>query len=157
LSAAYLAAQNTRVEMRSVNQHFDDKLVLEVHRLSGTLTPLKRGMPPTFDDKNSFRIDIDSAIVGISSANLTYLMNHYVFNFKGAPIKDLSIEFEGDQIKLKGTVHKGVDLPFEMAGSVQAPPEGLIRIHADKIKAEHIPIKGALKVLGLKLSDVLDP
>lgn len=51
----------------------------------------------------------------------------------------------GSRLVRKGTVHKGVDVPFEIDGSLSTTEAGDIRIHADRIKsAAHIPVKGLL-------------
>ena len=63
----------------------------------------------------------------------------------------------GSELKQTGTVHKGVDLPFEMKAAVSATPEGTIRLHARSLKLIHMPVGGALHTFGLHLSDLVDP
>ena len=55
----------------------------------------------------------------------------------------------------KGTLHKGLDLPFEVGASLAVTPDGRVRVHAEKIKAGHLPIKGLLHLLGDDLEKLI--
>lgn len=66
-------------------------------------------------------------------------MNSYVLAYQGAPIKNVSAEIKGGRLIQKGTIHKGIDLPFEIEGSVSATADGNIRLHADKIESRTSP------------------
>ena len=144
------------IQMRNVNYRLATDIVLEVRALRGRLEPTRPGTPVTFDDSSSFLVDIDTAQVAISPASLTALMNSYVLAYEGAPIKDFSMEIKGDRVVEKGKIHKGVDLPFEMTGSLSVTDDGNIRVHADKIKAEHIPVKGILHAFGEDLAKLVN-
>src|SRR5262249_25366851 len=52
--------------------------------------------------------------------------------------------------------HKGIDLPFEMEGSISATPDGNIRMHADKVKAGPLPVKGLLHLFGEDLAKLVN-
>ena len=110
----------------------------------------------TFDDSASFLVDIDTAEVAITPASMTALMNSYVLAYEGSPIKNMTVEIRGNRLIQKGTVHKGVDLPFEMEGSMSATADGEIRVHAEKIKAGHLPLKGLLHLFGEDLSKLIN-
>src|SRR5207245_4241342 len=84
-------------------------------------------------------------------------MNKHVFSDPSSPIKNLKISMQGSQLKQNGTVHKGVDAPFEMRAEVSATPEGLIRMHTVSFKVIHIPVEGALHTFGLHLADLVNP
>lgn len=50
-------------------------------------------------------------------------------------LKGVEVEFgEGGQFQVKGTAHKLVDIPFELAGFVDSTPEGEVRIKLGKSK-----------------------
>jgi hypothetical protein len=110
----------------------------------------------TFDDSASFIVQIDSAEVALTPQSLTALMNSYVLAYEGAPIKKVAVTLDKGRVIEKGTIHKGVDLPFEIEGSLSATEDGNIRLHADKIKAAHIPVKGLLHLLGEDLSKLVN-
>ena len=144
------------IQMRNVNFRLAKDIVLEVRALRGRLRRTNPAIPVSFDDATSFAVDIDSAEVAISAASLTSLMNSYVLAYPGAPIKKVEVTFRGDRIIQKGTIHKGVDLPFEMEGSVSATNDGNIRLHSTKIKAAHVPVKGLLHLFGKDLANVVN-
>jgi hypothetical protein len=144
------------IQMKNVNFRIASDIVLEIRALRGQLRRTKPEVPVTFDDGSSFEVEVDTAEVALSPASLGALMNSYVLAYEGAPIKNVSVTIEGDRLIQKGTVHKGVDLPFEIEGSLSTTPEGEIRVHADKIKAAHLPVKGLLHVFGEDLSKLVN-
>ncbi|HEY1342213.1 MAG TPA: hypothetical protein VGF59_32115 [Bryobacteraceae bacterium] len=143
------------IQMSNVNFRLSRDIVLEVRSLRGELDRTKPDVPVTFDDSGSFLVDINTAEVAMSAASLTALMNSYALAYQGAPIKDVTITIEGDRLIQKGKIHKGVDLPFEIEGTVAATADGNIRVHANKIKSGPIPVKGLLHFLGEDLSKLI--
>ena len=88
----------TQVEMVNVNLHLDPELVLRIRHLEGQFLPTRKGQPPTFDDKLSYVVKIDSAEVGVSMASMSHAMNTYVFGEPDAPLKNLTLSAEGSEI-----------------------------------------------------------
>jgi hypothetical protein len=146
----------TQVEFVNVNIHLDPVLVLHIRHLVGKFLPTKKGQPPTFDDKLSYIVAIDSAEVGVSLASMTYAMNTYVFGEPDAPLKNLKLSREGSEIKQTGTLKKGIGIPFEMVGTMSPTPDGKIRIHPTRIRAEHLPVKGLMKLFGLDMAKMIN-
>jgi hypothetical protein len=144
-----------QIQMKNVNLLLDRQIVLEVRELCGQLERTNPEIPVTFDDGSSFQVNIDAARVAISPASLTALMNSYVFAYEGAPVKSITMKLDGNRLVQTGTIHKGVDLPFEIEGSLSATPDGNIRVHADKIKSAHVPVKGLLHFLGEDLAKLI--
>jgi hypothetical protein len=140
------------VQMRNVNLHLNQFVVLEIRSLRGQMVPVSRTKPVTLDDVNSFVTRIDSAEIGLSAKSLSDLLNKYVFAYPGAPLKDIVITMEGGRLKQTGVMHKGVDLPFEVEGTLDVTPDGEIRFHAQKVSSAHIPFKGLLHLFGEDLS-----
>lgn len=150
------AASSVDIQMRNVDFRLAKDIVLEVRALRGRLRRTNPAIPVTFDDSASFAVEVDSAEVAISAASLTNLLNSYVLAYRGAPIKNVKVTIRGDRIIQEGTIHKGVDLPFEIEGSVSATTEGDIRMHSMKIKAAHLPVKGLLRLFGKDLSQLVN-
>jgi hypothetical protein len=142
--------------MKNVNFRLARDISLEVRTLRGQLQRVKPEVPVTFDDSASFTVAIDSAEVALTPQSLTALMNSYVLAYEGAPIKKVAVTFDGGKVIQKGTIHKGVDLPFEIEGSLSVTEDGKIRVHADKVKAAHVPVKGLLHLLGEDLSKLVN-
>jgi hypothetical protein len=144
-----------QIQMRNVNFRLARDIVLEVRALRGQLERAKADVPVTFDDPASFTVNISSAQVAISPASLTALINSYVLAYEGAPIKKVTVTLDGNKVVQKGTLHKGIDLPFEIEGTLSASEDGNIRLHADKIKGAHLPVKGLLHLFGEDLSKLM--
>src|SRR5947209_7698905 len=67
----------------------------------------------------------------------------------GSKISDLQVEVKDDELHLKGKVHKGIDVPFEVAGPVSTDGSNL-KLEAKKVKTEHLPVKGVMGMLGMQ-------
>jgi hypothetical protein len=148
-----------QLQMRNVNFRLARDIVIEVRKLRGQLQRTKPDVPPTFDDSTSFNVDIDSAEVALTPEALAALMNSYVLAYEGSPIKHVSAYIayiKGNRMIQEGTIHKGVDLPFELEGTLSATEDGNIRFHADKIKTAHLPLKGLLHLFGEDLSKLVN-
>jgi hypothetical protein len=146
----------TQVEMVNVDLHLDAALILRIRYLEGQFLAARKGRPPTFDDKLSYIVAIDSAEVGVSMASMTHALNTYVFNGPDAPLKNLTLSAEGSEIKQTGTLKKGPGIPFEMVGVMSATPDGKIRIHSTKVKAAHLPVGGLMKLFGLDMAKLIN-
>jgi len=146
----------TKVEMVNVNIHLDPELILHIRHLEGRFLSTRKGQPPIFDDRLSYIVAIDSGEVSVSMASISHAMNTYVFGEPDAPLKNLQLSSEGSQIRQKGTLKKGIGIPFEMVGAVSATPDGKIRIHPTQMKAEHLPVKGLLKLFGLDMAKLIN-
>ena len=144
------------VQMRNVNFRLTRDIALEVRSLRGELARTNPEVPVTFDDVDSFFVRIDTAEVATSAASLAALMNSYVLAYDGAPLKNIAVSIDGDRVIQKGTLHKGLDLPFEIEGSLSTTADGNIRVHADRVKSAHVPVKGLLHLLGEDLSKLVN-
>jgi len=145
-----------QVQMRNVRLRVDETTVLQVVRLRGTLVSTRRGHPPVFDDKDSFIVRIDSAQIALSMDSLTRLLNTYVFHYDGSPLKNLTVTTDGPRLKLKGTVHKGIDLPFTIVADPSVDADGALRLRAHSIKTLGIPAKGLLAFFGVELENLVN-
>jgi hypothetical protein len=141
-------------EMKGVLYHVDDRVVLEIRYLRGALIPTKDA-PPWFDDPESFTLAIDTGEVSISPASLSALLNDYVFNYKGTPLKDLKVTIEGGELKQTGTLHKVIDLPFTIRATLSATPDGRLRLHPTSVKVVGIGVKGLMRTFGIELENLV--
>ncbi|MEA2562338.1 MAG: hypothetical protein QOH06_3842 [Acidobacteriota bacterium] len=144
-----------RVQMKGVDLVVDPPVVLEVHSLRGEFVPTREGEPPWFDEPASFSVHIDQGEVAMTAAGMSAVMNRYVFNYPGAPVKDIKLEIEGDHIKQTATIKKKVDLKTTIEGKLSVTPEGDIRLHPDKIKADGLPVKGLLDLFDVELEEMV--
>src|SRR5262249_6726388 len=144
-----LQAKAVQVEMKNIMYHFTDTIVVNIARLQGALVPVKQDSIPEFDDTHSFKLAINSAEISISTAAMANVLNQYVFAAQDAPLKYLSLSAEGDSLKVMGKLHSKGDISFEVESAIAATPEGQIRLHAKKIRAAHLPVKGFMDLFGI--------
>jgi hypothetical protein len=142
-------------EMRNVNFHVDDRVVLRIRRLRGLLRPTSPTAPPWFDDPASFTLAIDSGDVGITPASLGALLNGYVFNYPGSPLKRLRISIEKGELVQRGVLHKVIDLPFSIRAKLSATPDGRLRLHPTSVRVIGIPVRGMMRFFGLELDNLV--
>jgi hypothetical protein len=143
-------------EMRNVIYHYTEPIAVHISYLNGELVPTQQGGMPIFDDANSFTLSIEAARISIATDALANVMNQYALSFHDAPIKGLSITADGTKLKIKGRLHSKGDLPFESEGSLSVTPDGEIRIHTEKLKAGHLPVKGLMDLLGESIAKLID-
>jgi hypothetical protein len=141
-------------EMYHVLYHVDDRVVLEIQHLRGALLPTRKA-PPWFDDPSSFTLAIDTGTVSITPASLSALLNDYVFNYKGTPLKDLTVTIERGHLKQKGTMHKVVDLPFTIRAELSTTEDGRLRLHPTSVKVAGIGVTGLMRTFGLELEKLV--
>jgi hypothetical protein len=153
LAGANMNARDAEVaaRMRNVVFHLDKGVDLRVADLSGHLISRVKNKPPVFDDVQSYLLQIDSARVSMTPESLTNVMNNVVFAAADAPIKNLKITIDGQELVQSGTLKKGVGIPFSMRATLAATADGRIRIHPSSIKAAGFVPKGVLDFLGLHL------
>lgn len=144
-----------RAEMRNVYYHFTNSIAVHISYLQGDLVASGEAAYPVFDDPNSFRVDVSAAEIRVSAAALTNVLNQYAFAASDAPMKSVHVVMEQDKLKIRGRLRKG-DVPFESEGFVSLTPDGNIRLHSDKIKAVHLPVKGLMDLLGENLAKLID-
>ena len=149
------AGSACQVQMRNVDFHVDDTVILHIRSLRGAIAGKNKRTPPAFDDKHSFILAIDKGTVGISTSSLTEVMNKYVFDYPHAPIRKIAITTDGDKLKLKGSVHKVVDIRFEIVGGLNATSDGKISLHPSSIKADGVPVKRLMHLFGVELAGLI--
>ena len=148
------SARVVDVQMRNVLYHYTDQVSVHIRALRGSFVPLK-GEMPVFDDKNSFALRIMSAEIAINPASLSNVLNSSVFAKPDAPLKSISVQIENGRLKIKGKLHNKGDLPFETEGQLTASPDGKVRMHTEKVKALHLPVKGLMDLLGIQIADLI--
>jgi hypothetical protein len=142
-------------EMQNVLYHVDQRVVLEIAHLRGALRPTRPNAPPWFDDPSSFVLAIDTGDVAITPASLSALLNDYVFNYKGTPLKHLEVSIDNGELKQKGLMHKVVDLPFTIRAQLTTTKDGRLRLHPTSVKVMGLPVKGLMRLFGLELDNLV--
>jgi len=115
----------------------------------------RRDVNPTFDDPESFFLNVKTGVIRANIGDIGTYFNAGVI--ASSPLKNISILADGDQIKLKGTLHKVIPLPVELVGSVAATLDSRIQVHVTKLNVLKIPLKGLLGGLHVELSELIQP
>ena len=148
--------KEVKTEMRNVYFHLMDGAGAHIETLSGVMVPTGKNEMPVFDDKNSFEVHVVNGKVSISPEALGIIMNNYVFAKDDAPLKDLKVSIKDGRIVIKGKNEAKGDISFQTEGTLEANPDGRLRVHTEKVKALHVPVKGMMGVLGIDLASVVN-
>lgn len=144
-----------QTQMRNVTYHFTSDVWVQIHTLDGELQPTSGHDYPVFDDKTSFDIAIRVAAIGITPDAMANSLNSYVLAGQKAPLKGISIAIEKGKLHVKGRLVKKGEVPFETDGVLSPTPDGKIRLHSEKIKALHLPVKGLMEFFGIDTGDLI--
>jgi hypothetical protein len=144
-----------QTQMRNVTFRFSETVAVEIKSLNGVLVPLGKNEFPIFDDKDSFNLRISTAEIAIDSSSLANVLNSYVFARPHSPLTGLSIIVEKGHLKVKGKLHDKGDIPFETEGILIPTADGKLRLHSEKIKAMHVPVKGLMGLFGIDLGGLI--
>jgi hypothetical protein len=142
--------QAVRVEtaMRHIDFHIDSTLIMRIEYLRGRLVGQRPGQPPWFDDRFSFDIEMDTASITLTVTALSDLLNGYVFNYHGSPLRSIKVTMDQGRLKQSGRLH---GMPFSIVTDVSVTPSGEMRLHPASIHAFGIGVQGLMHLFGLSL------
>ena len=121
--------------------------------IRGQMLRTHQQVNPSFDDPESFILQIQK---GIIRANIGDISNYLNASFPpDAPLKNISIQPEGDHLKLHGTVHKILPLPIELVGMLSPTPDDRVQFHVTKLNVLKLPLKGILGGFHVELADLV--
>jgi hypothetical protein len=146
----------TDLAVHDVIFHTTSAATLRVKWLRARMYPTKKGTYPSFDDTNSFRLEVQEGLIGMNLNDLQTLVNGGAL--KGSSLKNVKIAPAGRQLKISGTLHKVVPLPVQILADISASPDGKsVRLHLQKISVMKMPVKGLLEKLHIQTADLFDP
>ncbi len=124
--------------------------------IRGLMLRADPGTIPSLDALDSFIFDIQKGVIHVDIGDLADYLN--AVSATNAPLKKISIEAVGDQLKVHGILKKVVDLPVEITGALSALPTGEVRFHPSKISVLKVPMKGLLGLFHVHIDDFIsDP
>ena len=121
--------------------------------IRGQMVRTRRQVNPSFDDPESFVLQIQKGVIHANIGEISNYLNSS--SPPNAPLKKISIQPEGDRLKLHGTIHKIFSLPIELVGTLTPTPDGRVQFHVTKLDVLKIPLKGLLGGFHLGLSDLV--
>ncbi len=125
-----------------------------VRWLRGEMTRARPDVNPSFDNPDSFFLDVKTGVIRANIGDIAHLLNTSAMN---SPLKNIKLSGNGEQIKLQGTLHKVIPLPIEIDGTIRAIPPNSIQLHVNKLSVLKIPVKGLMGRFHLTLSDLFQP
>jgi hypothetical protein len=143
------------VDFQNVHFHVAPGVVMEVRRLHGALVSRRAGTPPNLDDITSYLLRIDAGEIAMSPESLTNLLNERVFTGGHVPIRNATVTIEDGHLKQRGTLKKGLRVPFTVVGDVSRASDGRIRLSPVAVKAAGVPAAGVMRFLHVELDEVI--
>ncbi len=122
-----------------------------VRWLRGQMIRTRRSVNPSFDDPESFFLDVKTGVIRANIGDISNFLNASGMN---SPLSNITLSGDGDQVKLRGTLHKIISLPVELIGTITAVPDNRIQMHVTKLSVLKIPLKGLLGGFHIDLSDL---
>jgi hypothetical protein len=120
--------------------------------IRGQMRPTHTYVNPSFDDPDTFVLEIEKGVIHANIGDITNYLNATAP--ADAPLKNLTVQPDGDLLKIHGTIHRIFALPVEITGQVSAAHDR-IQLHVTHISVLKIPMKGVLGSFNIKLSDLV--
>src|SRR6185437_12005258 len=83
------------------------------------------------------------------------LMNDWLLRSPKAQLKNLRIAVEGQRLRIRGTMKKGLHIGFDALADPGITADNRIRFSVRNIKAVGIPVKGLMDALGLEMDSLI--
>jgi hypothetical protein len=155
LSAASPSGQQpVGVDMSHVDLHVTAGITLQIRYLRGRFEPAGGAAMPSMDDKLSYVVAIDTGEIALDMASLTALMTRTLGNGRSNADR-LRITADGTNLRQRGVLDKGLKLPFDVKGGIEATPDGRIRLRAAAVKGFGVPVHPLMKLLSIEMDDLL--
>ncbi len=146
---------SVEVDMRNVDLHITPQIELQVRHLRGRFVAVGARPAPYLDDPSSYTVAVDTGEVAVDLPSLNAIVNRALERARSNVRRvEISVDDTG-QIRQKGVVKKGINVPFDMKASLGVTPDGLIRIHTESVKGFGVPVNPLLKVLRVKTDDLI--
>lgn len=147
------AAAATTVYAHNLELRKGPQFRIYVRWLRGQMVRTSARKNPSFDDPDSFVLEIDRGVIRANIGDVGNFLNSSLP--KGSPLTGISIQPEGEQLKLGGILHKVVPMPVELVGLLSPLPDGRVQFHVNKINVLKIPMKKLLGGLHVAMSDMV--
>lgn len=125
-----------------------------VRWLRGQIIRVNRNVNPSFDEPDSFVLDIERGVIHTNVGDLTNFLNDALGK---SSLRNIALSGDGDQVKLSGTMHDVVPLPIEMLATISVAAGNRVQLHVTKLSVLKLPLKGLLGEFHLTVSSVFHP
>lgn len=125
-----------------------------VRWLRGKMMRVDRNVNPSFDEPDSFVLDIERGVIHTNVGDLQNFLNEELAK---SSLRNIGLSGDGDQVKLRGTLHDIIPLPIEMLASISVAAGNRVQLHITKLSVVKIPLKGLLGDFHLSVASVFHP
>lgn len=122
--------------------------------LRGEMIRLNRNVNPSFDEPDTFALEIKSGVIHTNVGDLTNFLDDALAK---SSLRNVALSGDGDQIKLRGTLHNVVPLPIEMVATISVAPANRVQLHVTKLSVLKMPVKGLLGDFHLTVASLFHP
>jgi hypothetical protein len=122
--------------------------------LRGEMIRLNRNVNPSFDDPDTFALEIKSGVIHTNVGDLTNFLDDALAK---SSLRKVALSGDGDQINVRGTLHNIVPLPIEMIATISVAPANRVKLHVTKLSVLKMPVKGLLGGFHLTVSSLFHP
>ncbi len=121
--------------------------------LRGEMVRTHPAKDPSFDDVQSFVLDIHKGVIHVELADLSKFLNNGAV--PNSPLTHISVVEKDGQIQLHGTAHKLIPLPVGLTGTLSVTPDNRIHFHVARFEMLKIPLKGLLGGFHMTLASLI--
>lgn len=108
---------------------------------------------PSLDAPESFVLEIQKGVINVRLADIADFLNNDAA--AKPPLRNITIANEDGELRIHGTVHKGISLPVRLDGTLSPLPDGRLRYHLQKLNVLKVPMKGLLGLFHVSLADLM--
>jgi len=142
----------TDIYAHNLRLHQGPNFRVYVQWLRGQLQPSRPDVVPSFDDPESFYLNITN---GVLRANMGDISNYLNAQSSSGPFSDIRMTGNGNQVTITGKLHKGIVLPVELKGVLKVASNNRIQVQMNKINVLKVPLKGLLGGFHVTLASLL--
>lgn len=121
--------------------------------IRGQMLPVRPKSIPSFDDPDSFVLEIQKGVLHANIGDLAHFLNANTPS--DAPFTKMTIEPDGEFLKIRGTAHRLLPLPVELVVQISATAGDRVKFHVTSLKVLKLPMKGLFGAFHLQLSDLV--
>jgi hypothetical protein len=142
----------TNIYAHNLRLHQGPTFRVYVQWLRGQLTPTHKGHIPSFDDTESFYLNVTN---GVIRANIGDICNYLNARSLNSPLTDINISGAGSAVKITGKFHKLISFPVELIGVLQPVAGNRVQVHLTHIDILKLPFKSLLGGFHLTLANLV--
>jgi hypothetical protein len=142
----------THIYAHNLRLHQGPDFRIYIQWLRGELAASSKKKIPSFDDTDSFYLNITN---GVIRANLGDIGNYLNKQMGSGGLTDIVFRGEGQEVKITGKLHKLISIPVQLSGTISPASNNRIHVHVAKIDVLKLPFKWLLKTVHVTLADVV--